>query len=327
MTEAKSNVGQSGISEGWDRYSLLESLIKRRSRRFAKAMELDGGPLTHSSQQQAQPLTIEEEAALAFAACGITGPVLAELPFQSGKTPESGSGNIMTYLVGRTVASGDAVHSRIMFLINDDGTWMLKRPQDFPRRQIAELARSAREHEFVELHQKSRVRLAEIGGLFDLNRRRLQVRKQPESFAAWDRELRGALWGLARQRDAELGSPTLPKACKKVLRSLEVSVSSPSPAINTSTPVSRSASPSGLTEDPLPRNPKRPNPNTSIRSPVCCEMPPASSAPSPRQTGSWPLGSTARACPGNGSSRHCFWVAPASTSPGSTVTPEARSPP
>ena len=60
-----------------------------------------------------------------------------------------------------------------------------------------------------------------IGGLFDLNRRRLQVRKQPESFAAWDRELRGALWGLARQRDAELGSPTLPKACKKVLRSLE----------------------------------------------------------------------------------------------------------
>ena len=60
-----------------------------------------------------------------------------------------------------------------------------------------------------------------IGGLFDLNRRRRQVRKQPESFAAWDRELRGALWGLARQRDAELGSPTLPKACKKVLRSLE----------------------------------------------------------------------------------------------------------
>ena len=60
-----------------------------------------------------------------------------------------------------------------------------------------------------------------IGGLFDLNRRRLQVRKQPESFAAWDRELRGALWGLAGPRDAELGSPTLPKACKKVLRSLE----------------------------------------------------------------------------------------------------------
>ena len=60
-----------------------------------------------------------------------------------------------------------------------------------------------------------------IGGLFDLNRRRLQVRKQPESFAARDQQLRGALWGLERQRDAELGSPTLPKACQKVLRSLQ----------------------------------------------------------------------------------------------------------
>ena len=60
-----------------------------------------------------------------------------------------------------------------------------------------------------------------IGGLFDLNRRRLQVRKHPESFAARDQQLRGALWGLERQRDAELGSLALHGACQKVLRSLE----------------------------------------------------------------------------------------------------------
>ena len=46
-----------------------------------------------------------------------------------------------------------------------------------------------------------------IGGLFDLNRRRLQVRKHPESFAARDQQLRGTLWGRERQRDAELGKP------------------------------------------------------------------------------------------------------------------------
>ena len=51
-----------------------------------------------------------------------------------------------------------------------------------------------------------------IGGLFDLNRRRLQVRTQPESFAARDQQLRGALWGLQRQREAELGSPALHRA-------------------------------------------------------------------------------------------------------------------
>ena len=60
-----------------------------------------------------------------------------------------------------------------------------------------------------------------IGGLFDLNRRRLQVRTQPESFAARDRDLRGALWGLARQRDAELRSSASHGACQKVLRSLQ----------------------------------------------------------------------------------------------------------
>ena len=60
-----------------------------------------------------------------------------------------------------------------------------------------------------------------IGGLYDLNRRRLQVRKHPESFAARDQQLRGALWGLERQRDAELGSLALHGACQKVLRSLE----------------------------------------------------------------------------------------------------------
>ena len=60
-----------------------------------------------------------------------------------------------------------------------------------------------------------------IGGLFDLNRCRVQARKQPAGFAARDRELRGAVLGLERQRDAELQSRVLHGACRKVLRRLE----------------------------------------------------------------------------------------------------------
>lgn len=60
-----------------------------------------------------------------------------------------------------------------------------------------------------------------IGSLFHLNRRRLQVRTRPESFAVRDRELRGALAGMARLRDAQLQDPALHGACRKVLRSLE----------------------------------------------------------------------------------------------------------
>jgi hypothetical protein len=72
-----------------------------------------------------------------FAGCGITGPVLAELPYDSCDEHEAG-GKIMINLVGRTVASGDAVHAVAPFVINDWGAWMLKRPQDYPRTEIAE---------------------------------------------------------------------------------------------------------------------------------------------------------------------------------------------
>ena len=148
------------VTEQLAQYPLLDALIERRSRRFGYAMRLNGGPLSYESMRTPQPLSLEEEAALSFAGCGITGPVLAELPYDSGDEHEAGGGNIMINLMGRTVASGDAVHAVILFVINDEGAWMLKRPQDYPRTEVAELARAAREHELVQLYEKGRVRIA-----------------------------------------------------------------------------------------------------------------------------------------------------------------------
>src|SRR5688572_9508872 len=91
------------------RYSLLDALIQRRSRRFGQGFQLNGGPLAYKSSLPSQPLTLPEEAALAFAACGLTGYTMAELPYQSGDVPEAGNGNIITHFIGRTVASGDAI--------------------------------------------------------------------------------------------------------------------------------------------------------------------------------------------------------------------------
>ena len=161
MAEVETDPRHSPISEGWGRDPLLDALIHRRSRRFGKSMKLNRGPLAYSSQHPPQPLTGKEDDAMAFAACEITGLVLAELPFQAGEEPEPGSGNIITHLVGRPVASGDAVHSGIVFLIKDDRAWMLKRPQDFPREQISELVQRAREHKFLELFEDRCVRIAE----------------------------------------------------------------------------------------------------------------------------------------------------------------------
>ena len=142
-------------------YPLLEALISRRSRRFAKGMSLNGGPLAYESEEAPEPLSLEEEAALAFAGCGVTGPTLAELPYEGGGKNEAGSGNIIINLVGRTVASAEAVHAAILFVMGDGGAWMLKRPQDYPRARIPDLVRMAREGRFTDLYEEARIQVSD----------------------------------------------------------------------------------------------------------------------------------------------------------------------
>ena len=141
-------------------YPLLKALMERRSRRFGQGMELNGGPLAYHSSRPPEPLTPEEEAVLAFAAGGVTGYALAELPYRSGNEPESGGGNIMTHFIARTVTSGDAMHAVTTFVINDAGAWMLKRPQDYPRAEIPQLIEKAHDHRFLELYEQSRIQIA-----------------------------------------------------------------------------------------------------------------------------------------------------------------------
>jgi hypothetical protein len=149
-----------GLNE-MQRVSLFDAILGRRSRRFALGMNLPTGPLAFQSQRAPEPLREEQEAALAFAACGVTGYALAELPYGPSAAPESSGGNIMTHFVARTIASGDAMHDCAVFVINDSGTWMLKRPQDYPRPEIPELIRHAREGQLVNLYQKARVKIAD----------------------------------------------------------------------------------------------------------------------------------------------------------------------
>lgn len=141
-------------------YPLFEALMERRSRRFAKGMMLDGGPLSYRSRHAPSPLSTDEEALLAFAACGITGPALGELPYGAGSAPETGGGHIMAQFTGRTVASADALHTVTVFLINDQGAWMLKKPQDFPRTELPGLIAAARRGELGEVFERSRVSIA-----------------------------------------------------------------------------------------------------------------------------------------------------------------------
>src|SRR5438093_12520251 len=142
-------------------YSLLDALLARRSRRFGKGMRLNGGPLAYESVHKPTPLSSLEEAMLAFAACGITGYTMGELPYDTGDVAEAGGGNIIMNFVGRTVFSADAAHLVTIFVLNDEGVWLLKRPQDYPRLEVPALVQAARERQGLNLYEKTRVGIAE----------------------------------------------------------------------------------------------------------------------------------------------------------------------
>ncbi len=171
-------------------YSLLDALLARRSRRFGKGMRLNGGPLAYESGHEPAPLSLAEEATLAFAACGITGYTMAELPYETGDVAEAGGGNIIMNFVGRTVFSADAAHLVTVFVLNNDGVWLLKRPQDYPRLEVPELVKAAREHRWLDVYTKSRVQIAD---------RRLDVPREPPfvpPFNKWSANVPGTTYFL-----------------------------------------------------------------------------------------------------------------------------------
>lgn len=136
------------------RYPLLDAFRDRRSRRFGLGMEMDAGPLAYRSRHAPVPLGEDEEAALAFAACGITGRALIELEYSPG-----GGGTIVAGNLARTIASGDAIHTVSVFVTRDDATYLLKRPRDFAPAEIPELVELARRGELTELYRRSRVKI------------------------------------------------------------------------------------------------------------------------------------------------------------------------
>lgn len=135
-------------------YALLEILSGRRSRRFGLGMTMEAGPLAYTSGKPGVPLSEEEEALLAFAACGITGYALADLAFERGQ-----GGTMMASFLGRTIPSGDALHTVALIVMNAHATYYMKRPQDFATEEYDALVRLVEQEAYVDLYRCSRVRI------------------------------------------------------------------------------------------------------------------------------------------------------------------------
>lgn len=159
-------------------YPLVTALLERRSRRFAAGATLDA-PLAFTSRRQPRPLTLEQEATLAFAACGVTGPVIGDLAYRH-------DGNILVNFTGRTVASGDAIFPVAVFVTNDTGTWMLRRPQDLSADETRELVALARERRLAEAYLRLRIQTS--------THRTMAPRRLPyvAPFNDWDEGIAGS---------------------------------------------------------------------------------------------------------------------------------------
>lgn len=137
-------------------YPLLDALRQRRSRRFGYGMKIDNGPFAYHSEHPPQPLSEEEEAFLAFAACGITGYALADLAYGSGQ-----GGAMLMGLVGRTISSADAINSVSLVVTNDTATYVVKRPQDFEQAELPDIIDLAQRGDLVAWYRRSRVKISD----------------------------------------------------------------------------------------------------------------------------------------------------------------------
>jgi hypothetical protein len=167
------NSGTSDSAADLAQVPFLSVLRSRRSRRFGLGMNMPGGPLAYQSRHKPAPLTEDEEAALVFAACGITGHSLAELCYN-----REGGGNIMAGLIARTIASGDGIQTVALIITNDEATYLVRRPRELPAADLPDLIEMGRRGAFTELYRRLRVKIADARSapptdpLFNINANR-----------------------------------------------------------------------------------------------------------------------------------------------------------
>jgi hypothetical protein len=135
---------------------LFQALLTRRSRRVGAGMTVPGGPLAHRATSDPQPLSEEETAALVFAAAGFTGGAL----FDWDLDPSAG-GHMLATLVGRTVPSAEAAHTVALFVINDDGAWLMPRPCDVEPAVARQAARLAANGDYLAAWRLTRIQVAD----------------------------------------------------------------------------------------------------------------------------------------------------------------------
>ncbi len=125
-TQSTAPDGNAGLKDLFS-YSFMHCLQDRRTRRVAQGVSISAGDLSHQSANASSPVTPLEEAIL-IASTGITGAVMHDGPLvKPTGLPELGTPFLNS--VGRAASSADNAQATSVFMINDEGTWLLERPR------------------------------------------------------------------------------------------------------------------------------------------------------------------------------------------------------
>ena len=108
-------------------YPLMSAIFNRRTRRIARGTSLQSDGLSYTSNNAPAPLSALEEAVL-IVSIGLTGSVMHDGPLQ---IPTGGLelGTPFLNALGRSASSPDNCHATSFFMINDDGIFLLKKPE------------------------------------------------------------------------------------------------------------------------------------------------------------------------------------------------------
>jgi hypothetical protein len=107
-------------------YPLMSAILERRTRRIARGTSVLADQLSYSSPNKPAPLSALEQAVLIVASTGLTGSVQHDGPLQ---IPTGGNelGTPFLNILARAASSPDNSQATTFFMIDDAGTWMLKR--------------------------------------------------------------------------------------------------------------------------------------------------------------------------------------------------------
>ncbi|MDN5849088.1 MAG: hypothetical protein L0H63_05540 [Nitrococcus sp.] len=105
---------------------LARVLWSRRTRRVSRGSDVPAGSMSHVSQNEPAPLAQIEEAIL-IAATGASGLTMPDRPWQDAETGDPIMSKPNLVMQGRTSGSPDNAQGTHFFMINDEGTYFLKR--------------------------------------------------------------------------------------------------------------------------------------------------------------------------------------------------------